>query len=79
MKTTVLDYYGLPIKVGDVVTFPAGGEMNDGVVEKIIVNTRNKKLSTLKVRNSSNYLKSKYCKDMINKTIVQKTTAQYKI
>ena len=73
---TVLDFYGLPINVGDVVSFPAGASLNDGVVEKI---KPGKHLHTLKVRNSSNYLKTKYSKDVVNKTLITRQLAEYKI
>lgn len=57
------DYFGVQIEVGDMVSFPTSGIMEDGKVLDIF--NRGRQITII---NISGYKKKKYCKDVINKT-----------
>lgn len=61
----MLDYFSVPIEIGDIVTFPSSGIFEDG---KVIGKFNNNRQIT--ILNISGYKKMKYCKDVINKSRV---------
>jgi hypothetical protein len=66
------DFYGIDIEVGDTVTFPAGKEMMDGVVEKF--NTAI--IPQIFVRNKAGYKKWKHCDVVINRSKIIQSAPQ---
>jgi hypothetical protein len=57
------DYFGTEIAVGDTVSFPTSGEMEDGEVVRF---TPGK--NTILIRNSNGNVKLKYPENVINKS-----------
>lgn len=60
-KIVTLDFYEIPIEIGDVITFPASGEMMNGTVI-----ARGPKV--VHIINESGNKSKKWSKDVINKT-----------
>jgi len=73
-NTNTKDFYGIDINIGDTVTFPAGGEMMDGVVEKF--RNLNRFRSEAFVKNSSGHKKWKVLTCLINRTSVEDAAPQ---
>jgi|FLOH01.1.fsa_nt_gi hypothetical protein len=67
----VIDYYGNPINVGDIVSFPNGAGFMDGVVESIKINERFPLNSKVFVKNTTGYKKWKDASSLINRTFVE--------
>jgi len=67
------DYLGIDIKVGDVVVFPAGKDMMDGVVEKI--RARHKSFEVY-VKNAAGYKKWKDNNVVINRSVIEDSAPQ---
>lgn len=75
----VLDYFSIPINIGDRVIFPAGAEQMEGEVTKIRYNTKNPKSSSVTVKNNSGYSKLKKAYILINVTAIKDLTPEYRL
>jgi len=77
----VKDFYGIPIKIGDIVTFPAGKDLMDGVVEKFRPKTRlvNDPRYEVFVKNSSGYKKWKDNTVVINRSRILDSIPEFSV
>ena len=64
-------YYGITFKVGDTVTFPAGADMMDGVVEKFRGDPRYPNNNQCFVKNGAGYKKWKKCINVIARSVIK--------
>jgi len=79
MANLVKDFYGIPIQIGDTVSFPAGGELMDGEVEKIRLRGKNSNLFEVYVKNTSGYKKWKYNTVVINRSRILDSIPEFSV
>lgn len=67
--TATLDFYDIPIEIGDTISFPASGTMMNG---KVIAKTHNR----VEVINESGNKATKWSRDIINRSALMNAYKQ---
>lgn len=67
--TTTLDFYDIPIEIGDTISFPASGTMMNG---KVIAKNNN----SIQIINESGNKAKKWSRDVINYTALMNAYKQ---
>ncbi len=82
-----IDFLGHPIKIGDTVSFPAGGELGTGKVTKLGIlakgfrsaKSAKPRIIAITIKNKSGYTKSKDPINCINISLIKDTMIEYRL